>query len=95
MGKGYLLSMVLLAMEPPFFMTATTHTEDVYFCLKTRDLEPRPEIYMHTGIRCGHILNAEPIEWANRSLMKSIYTPLAQGFKRDENYIKQCLAKLG
>ncbi len=90
---------VLQALEPPFFVTAKNHTEDIYFCLKIRSLNPIPEIWLHTGVKCGHLLNAEPIEWANRPLMKTIYDPFFRGEKghndhRDDEYIKRCLAAI-
>ena len=49
-------------------MTGPLNTEDVYFCLKTRELNPQPEIFLHTGIKCGHLLNPEPIEYETRDL---------------------------
>jgi len=64
---------VLKAMEPPYFVTGPLNTEDVYFCLKTRNLEPRPSIYVHTGVRPGHLLNPEPIEFDNRLLLTNFY----------------------
>ncbi len=90
---------VLQALEPPYFVTARNHTEDIYFCLKIRTLDPIPEIWLHSGVRCGHLLNPEPIEWGNRPLMKRIYDPIVLGQKehndkRDQDYFKHCLAAM-
>lgn len=59
---------VLRALEPPFFITGTNNTEDVYFCLRTRELEPKPTIYLEPKVKCGHMLNPEPIEYDTRDL---------------------------
>lgn len=90
---------VLKPLTPPYFVTGPTHTEDVYFCMKLRDLEPLPSIAVHTGIRCGHLLNPEPIEWATRRKMYAFYE---EAFlktqvvpKRDAAHIQRCLASLG
>ena len=54
--------------------------EDIYFCLKTRNLEPRPTILVHTGVRGGHLLNPEPIEFDTRTLLTNFYDNLAGKF---------------
>jgi hypothetical protein len=87
---------VLKAMEPPFFITGVNHTEDVYFCLKTLELTPNPEIYLHTDVPCGHLLNPEPIEWGSRHKMQEFYkeTVIDAG-ERNISHIERCLAKMG
>ncbi len=86
---------VLKAMEPPYFITGVNHTEDIYFCLKTLDLEPNPGIYLHTEVECGHLLNQEPIEWRTRHKMKEFYKDTVEdAFKRDMTHIDRCIAKM-
>lgn len=95
---------VIQAIEPPYFVTGPLNTEDVYFCLKTRELDPQPSIYLHTGIKCGHMLNPEPIEYATRDL----HTQFCEGLlkiqpqdngsgpnPRDLDYITRNLKALG
>lgn len=85
---------VIRALEPPYFLTGKDHTEDVYFCLKTQEtLNPKPGIFLHTGVHCGHMLNAEPIEWNTRKGFQKFYFASSQEFifKRDEAYINQCI----
>jgi hypothetical protein len=67
---------VIRAIEPPYFITGPSYTEDVFFCLKAMDsLTPTPEIYLHTGVRCGHLMPQEPIEWD----MKPVFTDFYNG----------------
>ena len=82
------------------FVTGQANTEDVYFCLRTRELDPMPEIFLHTGIECGHLLNPEPIEFKTRKLLVKYYEDLAKLAKeeivssRDLNYIQDQVANL-
>jgi hypothetical protein len=97
---------VLRAMEPPYFVTGPLNTEDVYFCIKTRTLKPLPTIFLHTGVRCGHLLNPEPIEFETRTLLTDFYDNLARKFNdltgaaeidpnpRNIQYIERNIAKL-
>jgi len=86
---------VLKPLEPPYFLTSKFHTEDIYFCLKLQGLDPIPSVAFHTGVKCGHLLNPEPIEWANRAVMKDLYAPIAErNFKRGQEWIDQCLTAL-
>lgn len=83
---------VLRSMEPPYFVTGVNHTEDIYFCLKSRELEPAPEIYLHTGVECGHLLNPEPVEWRTRKKMQEFYNSGVKEYSRDLAHIERCLA---
>ncbi len=89
---------ILKPLEPPYFLTGPNHTEDVYFCLKLRELEPIPSIYMNTSVRCGHLLNPEPIEFGTIKKFKSFYEEeyelLNMKFQRDEAHIQRCLVSL-
>jgi len=76
---------VLKAIEPPYFVTGPLNTEDIYFCLKTRNLDPRPSIFVHTGVRGGHLLNPEPIEFDTKLLLTNFYDNLADKFKDEMN----------
>lgn len=86
---------VLKAMEPPYFITGVNHTEDIYFCLKTLELTPNPEIFLNTEVQCGHLLNAEPIEWKTRKKMQEFYELAStKPFVRDMAHIEKCLARM-
>lgn len=81
---------VLKALEPPYFVTGPHNTEDVYFCIKAQEmLDPTPEIFMHTGVRCGHMLTPETVSWGTREKLKAFYKDMMEtSFNRDEEYIK-------
>lgn len=85
---------VLKVLEPPYFITGVNHTEDIYFCMKTKELTPEPEIFLHTGIECGHLLNAEPIEWRTRRKMQEFYGKVAKKQDHGLEYINRCLASI-
>lgn len=90
---------LLKLMEEPYFLTGKNHTEDVYFCMKaTENLRPKPSIYLHTGIQCGHMLNAVPIEYSNQPIMKAFYGIMygkeQVPYSRNADYIAACLAEI-
>lgn len=58
---------LLRKMSDPWFITGTANTEDIYFCLKSRQLDKKTSIKLHTGIQCGHILWHEVISMENRA----------------------------
>jgi glycosyltransferase involved in cell wall biosynthesis len=65
---------VLKAMEPPYFITYPNMTEDVFFCGKAKTtLDPPPGIFVHTGIKCGHLMAPEPIEYDTIDLFKELH----------------------
>ena len=76
---------VLKAMEPPYFITGPHNTEDVYFCLKTRELDPLPEIYLNPNIKCGHLLNPEPIEYETRDLQIAYCEGIVKRLQQENN----------
>jgi hypothetical protein len=98
---------VLHQLTTPYFVTGRHHTEDVYFCMKVQtelkdEAGNSPSIVMHTGVKCGHLLNPEPIEWSVRKRLTDFYAPeveaekeASKGFQRDMGYIEKCLANLG
>ena len=76
---------VLRALEAPYFVTGPLNTEDVYFCMKTRHLTPVPTISVNTDVRCGHLLNPEPIEFDTKLLLTNFYDNLAKKFEDTVN----------
>lgn len=56
-----LIKVDLLRKVPPaWFVTGTNHTEDVYFCVKARQiLENAVSIFVDTRIHAGHLLDPE------------------------------------
>lgn len=60
-------------MEAPYFITGTHNTEDIYFCLKAKDLNPDLTIKVDTSITCGHILWDEFINTDTKAAFKRYY----------------------
>lgn len=57
---------ILKRMQEPYFITGVNHTEDVYFCLKARQIDPKCSIKVNCDCECGHILWPEIIAEVNR-----------------------------
>jgi hypothetical protein len=64
------------AVAPPWFVTGTNHTEDVYFCNKARyTLDPEPSIYCHTKISTTHVMMADGVSDYNVKKLREMYAP--------------------
>lgn len=50
----------------PWFVTGPHSTEDIYFCYKAKELNPKLKIGTHCGILTGHQLEPEFISYHNR-----------------------------
>lgn len=97
---------VLKVCPQPYFLTGKGHTEDVYFCMKVQEkLEPKPGIFLHTGIQPGHMMNAEPVEFSIKNHLKKFYDDLMvaaqgergetdNGMSRNQAYIDACIAQV-
>lgn len=76
-----------IQMNPPYFVTGTRNTEDVYFCEKYKvdcsNEDKEPSIGLHTGVRCGHLMLPEAVEWATREKFQAFYKPIFDASKID------------
>ena len=67
---------VVKAVAPPYFITSSTYTEDVYFCNKARyTLEPEPSIYVHTKVPTMHMMMADGVNDDNVEKLRELYAP--------------------
>jgi GT2 family glycosyltransferase len=57
---------LLKNIPPPWFVSGTHNTEDIYFCLKAKDLDPNCTILVNTSVITGHILGSEIISPLNK-----------------------------
>ena len=57
---------LLKRMREPYFVTGLTNTEDVYYCMKARAIDPNCTIRVNCECECGHILWPEVIHPGNR-----------------------------
>ena len=52
---------LLKEVIPPFFVTGTHQTEDVFFCKRAREQKPDLKIWVQTRVLTGHILGSDII----------------------------------
>jgi hypothetical protein len=60
-------------VPPPYFVTGTYNTEDVYFCVKARHYVPECTISVDCRVKTGHILGSELIAPWNKENYKHYY----------------------
>lgn len=88
---------LLRELEPPFFVTGTNCTEDVYFCLKAIErTEGKVTIRMNTELQPGHLMPSEPVEWKTISKFKAFYkqTQEANQDPRNLQFLQHVLKSL-
>lgn len=67
---------LLKKIDPPYFITGATNTEDVYFCVKAHEAYPEVKIVCDTSIICGHILWPEVIDDHNKKAYTEYHNKL-------------------
>lgn len=60
-------------IPPPYFVTGTGHTEDVYFCLKARKYIPDVGIYVDPLVKTPHLLSPEAVTPENKEFLKTYF----------------------
>ena len=64
-------------MPPPWFVTGSNCTEDVYFCVKARNtFNNAVNIFVDTSVRGGHLLDAEFVDYSTRPALQKFYETL-------------------
>ena len=58
---------ILRKMADPWFVTGPMNTEDIYFCLKAKQLKDDITIKLDSRVQCGHILWQEVISRGNKA----------------------------
>ncbi len=61
---------LLKKIEPPYFITSTHQTEDVFFCKRVRDYIPDQEIFVNVKVETGHLLGSDILAPNNVELWK-------------------------
>lgn len=64
---------LLKALTPPWFVTGVNNTEDIYFCVKARQVNKKTSIVVNCDVHCGHILWPEVMAPHNRQVYKKYY----------------------
>lgn len=56
----------------PWFVTGTTHTEDVYFCTKAKTYVENLGVYMDANVEAGHLLDRPLLTMASRNILQEL-----------------------
>jgi len=97
-----LISVSLLKkIKPPYFVTGTRNTEDIYFCIKAKVQVPGVKIGATLKVNCGHLGVPSVYTPENRLLYKdlnekedpTLLSPYDSTNRSDE-YIEKCLSSL-
>lgn len=67
------VSSTIAKMHHPWFLTSPQQTEDIYFCIKAKQFNPKIRIGMHTKVICGHQLDPEFINSHSRDDLMKYY----------------------
>lgn len=84
---------LLRKMTDPWFITGTGNTEDIYFCLKARQLDKKTSIKLDTKVQCGHILWHEVISTGNRAAYTQ-YQEVTNPYLKQERLAKAKLKEI-
>lgn len=85
---------------PPYFVTGTHNTEDIYFCIKAQEElgKDNVSIAAHAGVKTGHILGLDVVTPDNIQLLReydekenpSLVKPTDRGI----DYFYKCIASV-
>lgn len=64
---------LLKKLSPPYFVTGSHNTEDIYFCMKARQFYPETTIFVDPSIKTTHCLGTEYIDPDNKEHYKEYY----------------------
>lgn len=88
---------VFKTIPPPWFITGVSNTEDIYFCIKAKQANPKLKIVCECSVNCGHILWPEIMDFNTREAYKKYHEKLYPQIKisepssgdRSEEYLRQ------
>ena len=85
---------LLRKIQPPYFVTSSGTTEDVYFCVKVRQkLGSDVRIVVDSKVPTGHLLHPQTISAHNRNEMLEHYAKFdidGRSEDRGKEYLEQC-----
>ena len=76
---------LLKKMTDPYFITGLRNTEDIYFCLKAREIDKNVSIKLDTRVQCGHILWQEVISTENKKAFAIYQETMNPGMKQQHD----------
>lgn len=63
----------LFEMPPPYFITSSLQTEDIYYCCKLKQHDPGARILVDSKVPTGHLLAPEMISLKTRDKLLEFY----------------------
>lgn len=92
---------LLKQMIPPYFVTGTGNTEDIYFCVEAKKQIPNVSIFTSTKTATGHLCSPEAVMPSTVEALREYYkivnpSPIEnkECGDRSFSYIKACLANI-
>lgn len=90
---------LLKKIPPPYFVTGTYNTEDIYFCMKAKQFVPEVEIFVDPNVKTPHLLAHEAVTPENRLILKAgfeqEYPNHELGKKKSPDHGDDYLKKIG
>ena len=74
----------LLEMSPPYFITSSHQTEDVYYCCKLKQFDPLSKIVVDTKVSTGHVLSPEIVSPKTRKKLLEYYSDDIKNSEKDK-----------
>lgn len=82
-----LIDMTALKSIPaPYFMTGTNNTEDVYFCCKLKDHNPKAKIVVDYSVSTAHLLDKFYVEDGNVDALRDFFKGLGEEDPKAKKY---------
>lgn len=75
---------ILKDIPKPWFVTGLHNTEDIYFCVKAKQANPKVKIVVDCSVQCGHILWPEVMDQRNREEYRKYYLKMNPHLKAEE-----------
>lgn len=85
-----LMKMSLLRkLEPPYFMTGTNHTEDVFYCLKALQTYPETTIRLNTKVRPTHLVDKYGVNHDNYKELQKFAETIDGSVKQSGDFTEE------
>lgn len=92
---------IIKQLKPPFFITGSYTTEDIYFCIRVQK-EQGVSIYCDPTIEVSHVVDQYWVNKSNREIVRRLEIELSDidseerisPIDRGEEYMQQCLERV-
>lgn len=87
--KTEVLKLACFGNNFPWFCTGLNNTEDIYFCTRAREANPKLKIVVDCSVDCGHILWPEVMNGQNREAYRRYWLEMNPSVNPAKDSIKQ------